>query len=87
MENSIQYEAQLSNFVKKMPKDAQICLITSGGTSVKLEKNTVRTVENFSTGKRGSLCCEEFLKNGYYVIFLYRAKSEKPFLNHLKLEE
>lgn len=37
---------------------AKIALVTSGGTSVPLEKNTVRSVENFSTGKRGSVSAE-----------------------------
>lgn len=33
-------------------------LVTSGGTSVPLEKNTVRSIENFSTGKRGAASAE-----------------------------
>lgn len=37
-------------------------LLSSGGTSVSLEKNTVRMVENFSTGSRGSLLAEEILE-------------------------
>lgn len=35
-----------------------IIFLTSGGTSVPLEKNTVRTIENFSTGGRGSRSAE-----------------------------
>ena len=35
-----------------------VVLITSGGTSVPLEKNTVRSVENFSTGSRGAKSAE-----------------------------
>lgn len=35
-----------------------VVLITSGGTSVPLEKNTVRSIENFSTGGRGSKSAE-----------------------------
>lgn len=56
-----------------------IIFITSGGTSVPLEKNTVRSVENFSTGIRGSRSAEYFLKNGYPVIFFHRLTSAKPF--------
>jgi phosphopantothenate-cysteine ligase len=52
-----------------------VAFVTSGGTSVPLEKNTVRSVENFSTGKRGALSAEYFLKNGFCVIFLKRDKS------------
>ena len=36
----------------------RLIFITSGGTSVSLEKNTVRSLENFSTGGRGSRSTE-----------------------------
>ena len=52
----------LQSYLNKITPDSKIVLITSGGTSIKLEKNTVRSIENFSTGKRGALCGEEFLK-------------------------
>jgi len=39
-------------------KDTQIVCVTAGGTSVPLEKNTVRSIENFSTGKRGAASAE-----------------------------
>jgi phosphopantothenate-cysteine ligase len=38
-------------------KDRIVC-ITSGGTSIPLEKNTVRSVENFSAGQRGANSAE-----------------------------
>ena len=63
----------------------KIVLITSGGTSVKLEKNTVRSIENFSTGTRGALCAEYFLENDYYVIFLHRKSTKLPFLVDVEL--
>lgn len=50
-------------------------MITSGGTSVPLEENTVRSVENFSTGTRGSRSAEYFLKGGHPVIFFFRKDS------------
>ena len=56
-----------------------LAFVTSGGTSVPLEKNTVRSIENFSTGLRGARSAEYFLRNGFAVIFLYRDKSIKPF--------
>lgn len=62
----------------------KIVCITSGGTTVPLEKNTVRFLDNFSTGNRGAKCAEEFLKNGYAVIFLNRAKSASPFARSLQ---
>jgi len=66
-----------SNFSSCIGKP--IVLVTSGGTSVPLEKNTVRSIENFSTGTRGSRSAEYFLKKGYPVIFFYRSTSLKPF--------
>jgi phosphopantothenate-cysteine ligase len=80
------YEKLLA-FISKISPLEKIILITSGGTSVKLEKNTVRSIENFSTGKRGSLCAEEFLKNNYYLIFLHRDTSCLPFFHHLTSQE
>jgi phosphopantothenate-cysteine ligase len=59
---------------------AKIAVVTSGGTSAPLEKNTVRSIENFSTGKRGAVSAERFLAEGYSVIFLTRATSIQPFL-------
>ncbi|XP_023224703.1 phosphopantothenate--cysteine ligase-like [Centruroides sculpturatus] len=60
----------------------KIALITSGGTMVPLEHNTVRFVDNFSAGNRGSASAEYFLKSGYAIIFLYRRKSLQPFARH-----
>lgn len=59
-----------------------IVLITSGGTTVPLEHNTVRFVDNFSGGVRGAASAEYFLKSGYAVIFLHRLKSVEPFTRH-----
>ncbi|ORX71615.1 DNA/pantothenate metabolism flavo protein [Linderina pennispora] len=61
---------------------APIVLVTSGGTTVPLENNTVRFVDNFSLGTRGSSSAEQFLAAGYAVIFLYRDKSLQPFHRH-----
>ena len=46
--------------------------IKSGGTTVPLEQNTVRFIDNFSAGTRGSASAEYFLGAGYQVIFLHR---------------
>ena len=70
-------------FVKKCVDDLshdKLVVVTSGGTAVPLEKHTVRFLDNFSTGHRGSASAEEFLKSGYFVIFLYRNKSVFPFI-------
>ncbi|XP_065074308.1 phosphopantothenate--cysteine ligase [Ochlerotatus camptorhynchus] len=62
--------------------NSNIVLITSGGTTVPLEHNTVRFVDNFSAGNRGSASAEYFLDQGYAVIFMYRTKSLEPFSRH-----
>ena len=56
----------------KEHKERKLIVVTSGGTSVPLEKNTVRSIENFSTGGRGSASAEYFAKSNYAVIFLYK---------------
>lgn len=54
----------------------------SGGTTVPLELNTVRFVDNFSAGTRGACSAEYFLQAGYAVIFLHRLKSLEPYARH-----
>ena len=61
-----------------------IALVTSGGTTVPLEKNTVRFIDNFSTGQRGAASVEYFLERDYLVIFFHRSTSTLPFQRHLK---
>ena len=72
----------------------RIVLVTSGGTRVKLERNAVRSIENFSMGTRGAASTEYFLQQGYAVIFFHREESLKPFsrkylhfFDHLDLAE
>ncbi|AGO10750.1 AaceriAGR391Wp [[Ashbya] aceris (nom. inval.)] len=57
----------------------RIVLVTSGGTTVPLENNTVRFIDNFSAGTRGAASAEQFLARGYAVIFLHREFSLTPF--------
>ena len=68
-------------------QEKPIVLITSGGTTVPLEHNTVRFVDNFSAGTRGATSAEYFLKNGYSVIFLHRSKSLEPFIRQIDVGE
>uniref|UniRef100_A0A6G3MGV3 Uncharacterized protein C4B318 (Trinotate prediction) n=1 Tax=Henneguya salminicola TaxID=69463 RepID=A0A6G3MGV3_HENSL len=70
-------------FLDTVPINSKICLITSGGTAVPIEKNAVRTIQNFSTGRRGALLAEFLLTRDYFVIFLSNSSSFKPFLYHL----
>ena len=45
-----------------VPDTPGIVVVTSGGTTVPLERNCVRFVDNFSSGTRGALSAEQFLK-------------------------
>ena len=75
---------EVEDFVRRHSDAAKgqqrrIVLITSGGTTVPLEKNTVRFIDNFSTGSRGSKSAECFLEQEYAVIFMHRSSSMQPF--------
>ena len=59
-----------------------VVLITSGGTTVPLENQTVRFIDNFSAGTRGATSAEYFLDAGYAVIFLHRQFSLLPYSRH-----
>jgi len=70
----------MAAFVAKHVKAGRpVVCVTSGGTTVPLEKNTVRFIDNFSSGTRGALSTEYFLKNGYAVLFVTRLYSFQPF--------
>ncbi|KAI8548207.1 hypothetical protein RHMOL_Rhmol07G0255400 [Rhododendron molle] len=61
----------------------RVVCVTSGGTTVPLEKRCVRYIDNFSSGHRGAASTEYFLKAGYSVIFLYRRGTFQPFCRSL----
>ncbi len=42
--------------------------VTSGGTTVPLERQCVRYIDNFSAGTRGAMSTEEFLKVGWQTL-------------------
>lgn len=60
----------------------RIALVTSGGTTVPLENQTVRFIDNFSAGTRGATSAEYFLREDYAVIFLHRQFSLLPYSRH-----
>lgn len=60
-----------------------IALVTSGGTATDLEVNSVRFLDNFSTGLRGAVSAEHFLRRGYAVIHLWREGSAAPYARTL----
>ncbi|KAK0481965.1 phosphopantothenate-cysteine ligase [Armillaria luteobubalina] len=63
-------------------QNRNVVLVTSGGTTVPLEVNVIRFLDNFSAGTRGATSAEYFLKAGYAVIFIHRQFSLQPFSLH-----
>jgi phosphopantothenate-cysteine ligase len=63
-------------------KGRPIALVTSGGTTVPLEAQTVRFLDNFSAGTRGATSAEYFIEQGYACIFLHRQWSLEPYTRH-----
>ncbi|OMJ20791.1 Phosphopantothenate-cysteine ligase CAB2 [Smittium culicis] len=79
-ENIDEIIAGTQKFIQdNLANSRKIALITSGGTTVPLEKNTVRFIDNFSVGTRGAISAEYFIKHGYSVIFFHRKHSLQPF--------
>lgn len=69
-------------FEKHAQAGRRVVLVTSGGTTVPLENQTVRFIDNFSAGTRGATSAEYFLNEGYAVLFLHRRFSLLPYSRH-----
>ncbi|KAH7007884.1 DNA/pantothenate metabolism flavoprotein [Macrophomina phaseolina] len=70
-------------FIERHAEEGRrVALVTSGGTTVPLEEQTVRFIDNFSAGTRGATSAEYFLANGYAVIYLHRQFSLLPYSRH-----
>jgi len=72
-------EKQVSQFLDFHKDKRQVAIVTSGGTTVPLENNTVRFIDNFSGGTRGSVSAEWLIDHGYAVVFLHREFSLMPY--------
>ena len=70
-------------FLKSRDVSRPLIVITSGGTTVPIEKNTVRFIDNFSTGIRGARLAEFFISQNYSVIFLHRSGSAFPYIHRV----
>lgn len=72
---------QLKTFLGKA-EGKRVVVITAGGTSVPLERHTVRALENFSSGLRGTQLAERVLADDAdcLVIFLHRQHAPLPFI-------
>ncbi|KAF7728807.1 hypothetical protein EC973_005433 [Apophysomyces ossiformis] len=81
--NLPEFEAKLNAFVTfHEQQGSRLVFITSGGTTVPLENQTVRFIDNFSNGNRGAVSAEYFLDAGYAVVFMHRQFSLEPFHRH-----
>lgn len=49
---------QVAQFLANLTANDKVVLVTSGGTVVPLERQTVRYLDNFSTGSRGAISTE-----------------------------
>lgn len=77
------HEALARAFINRhVEEKRRLVLVTSGGTTVPLENQTVRFIDNFSAGTRGATSAEYFLEQGYAVIFLHRQFSLLPYSRH-----
>ncbi|KAL2009008.1 hypothetical protein VTN00DRAFT_7202 [Thermoascus crustaceus] len=77
------HEALARAFISyHVESNRRVVLVTSGGTTVPLENQTVRFIDNFSAGTRGATSAEYFLQEGYAVIFLHRQFSLLPYSRH-----
>ncbi|XP_006354047.1 phosphopantothenate--cysteine ligase 2-like [Solanum tuberosum] len=89
LKDAAEIEKSLKEFVDRNTSSSvsgkanRVVCITSGGTTVPLEKQCVRYIDNFSSGHRGAASTEYFLKSGYSVVFLYRRGSCQPFCSSL----
>eukprot|EP01094_Clydonella_sp_ATCC50884_P024512 TRINITY_DN6160_c0_g1_i1.p2 TRINITY_DN6160_c0_g1~~TRINITY_DN6160_c0_g1_i1.p2 ORF type:complete len:326 (+),score=118.09 TRINITY_DN6160_c0_g1_i1:41-979(+) len=80
--------ARLREFVAdQVARGRRVAIVTSGGTTVPLEKNTVRYLDNFSGGNRGSASTELLTSKGYAVVFLHRQHSLQPFVRRFLLHK
>jgi phosphopantothenate-cysteine ligase len=77
-------QSSIRNFLERQRRfQRNLAVVSSGGTTVPLEKHTVRFLDNFSTGRRGAASAEYFLESEYAVVFLYRAGSLRPLQRRL----
>ncbi|GAN08182.1 DNA/pantothenate metabolism flavoprotein [Mucor ambiguus] len=78
-----EFESKLNAFVDYHKElGSKVVFITSGGTTVPLENQTVRFIDNFSNGTRGATSAEYFLEAGYAVVFMHRQNSIQPYNRH-----
>jgi hypothetical protein len=74
------------NFVGEIQPTEKIAFITSGGSLIDRDLINCIEIHNYSSGRRACEFAEEFMKNNYYVIFLYRENSAIPYIHHIDIK-
>lgn len=82
LQNHTTLAREFINYHHDVSPSRRLVLVTSGGTTVPLENQTVRFIDNFSAGTRGATSAEYFLQEGYAVIFFHRQFSLLPYSRH-----
>lgn len=73
---------QMSSFIANVTS-RRLAIVTSGGTTVPIERKTVRFIDNFSTGLRGARLAEYFLEHNYCVLYIHRKGCSFPYLHRI----
>lgn len=76
---NIDLEELKKEIIDKKIENENFFVLTSGGTKVKLSEDNNYILDNFSTGTRGSLICENLFLKNQFCIFFYRKNSKMPF--------
>ena len=75
-------KATISTFISKVG-DRRVAIVTSGGTTVPIERKTVRFIDNFSTGLRGARLAEYFIERDYCVLYIHRKGCSFPYMHRV----
>ncbi|CAI7566387.1 unnamed protein product [Penicillium crustosum] len=78
------HEALARAFINlHVEENRRVVLVTSGGTTVPLEAQTVRFIDNFSAGTRGATSAEYFLEQGLLPYSRHYSHSTNCFLDFM----
>ncbi|CAI7673172.1 unnamed protein product [Penicillium bialowiezense] len=78
------HEALARAFIQlHVEANRRVVLVTSGGTTVPLEAQTVRFIDNFSAGTRGATSAEYFLEQGLLPYSRHYSHSTNCFLDFM----
>lgn len=72
-------ENAVSRFLDQQSSEQLVACVTSGGTTVPLERQCVRFIDNFSKGTRGALSVEAFIEvSAPLVVLNAKARGQFP---------